>query len=98
LENDLRVLATVNCDAGYVDSDIVWSNINEMIELIFGIFLSVAGGGDAQAPDPASMIYKGLMTGTKIIEKEKNKEMDDSIHEELHLMTKDFIYKLGGLK
>ena len=44
------------------------------------------------------MIYKGIMTGKKVIEKEQNKEMDDSIHEELHQMTKDYIYKLGGLK
>ena len=65
-----------------------------IVETIFGIVLSVAGGGDAKA-DPATMIYKGLMTGNKIIQKEKNKEMDDSIHEELHQMTKDYIYKLG---
>ena len=98
MDDDLRILAIVNSDAGHVDFDIARSNNYEMIELIFGAFLSFAGGGDAQAPDPASMIYKGLMTGSKIIEKEKKNEMDDSIHEELHLMTKDFIYKLGGLK
>jgi len=38
---------------------------------------------------------KGLLQGNKLIQKEKNKEMDDSIHEELHQMTKDYIYKLG---
>ena len=64
------------------------------MEMIFGIFLAVMGQGDAKA-DPASMIYRGLITGNKIIQKEKNKEMDDSIHEELHQMTKDYIYKLG---
>ena len=69
-----------------------------IIETIFGIALSLAGGGDAQAGDPASMIYKGIITGNKIIQKEKNKEVDDSIHEELHLMTKDFIYKIGDIK
>ncbi len=69
-----------------------------IIETIFGIALSLAGGGDAQSGDPASMIYKGIITGNKIIQKEKNKEMDDSIHEELHLMTKDFIYKIGDIK
>ena len=69
-----------------------------IIETIFGIALSLAGGGDAQAGDPASMIYKGIITGNKIIQKEKNKEMNDSIHEELHLMTKDFIYKIGDIK
>ena len=69
-----------------------------IIETIFGIALSLAGGGDAQSGDPASMIYKGIITGNKIIQKEKNKEMDDSIHEELHLMTKDFVYKIGDIK
>ncbi len=96
--NDIRILATINCDASYVDSDIVWSNNNEMIiEAFFGIVLSVVGGGEGQI-DPASMIYKGLVTGNKIIQKEKNNEMDDSIHEELHQMTKDYIYKIGELK
>ena len=65
--------------------------------MIFGIFLAVMGQGDAKA-DPASMIYRGLITGNKIIQKEKNKEMDDSIHEELHQLTKDSILKMGGLK
>jgi|TARA_B100000035_G_C20984286_1_gene546978 hypothetical protein len=67
------------------------------MEMIFGIFLAVMGQGDAKA-DPASMIYRGLITGNKIIQKEKNKEMDDSIHEELHQLTKDSILKMGGLK
>ena len=68
-----------------------------IVETIFGIVLSVAGGGDAKA-DPATMIYKGLMTGNKIIQKEKNKEIDDSIHEETHQLAKDTILKMGGLK
>ena len=72
--------------------------VQMIVETIFGIALSVMGGGDAQTGDPASMIYKGIITGNKIIQKEKNKEMDDSIHEELHLMTKDFIYKIGDIK
>ena len=99
MDNDFRILAVVSCDACHTTSDIVWSNNNEMIiETIFGIFLTVAGGGDQTSPDPAGMIYKGIITAGKIERKEKNKEMDDSIHEELHLMTKDFIYKLGGIK
>ena len=32
------------------------------------------------------------------IQKEKNKEIDDSIHEEQHPLTKDTILKIGGLK
>jgi hypothetical protein len=99
LDGVIRILAVINIDADHVDSDIAWSDIDEMIiETIFGIVLTVAGGGDQTAPDPATMVFKGLMTGNKIIQKEKNKEMDDSIHEELNLMTKDYIYKLGGLK
>ena len=69
-----------------------------IIETIFGIILTVAGGGDKTAGDPAGMVLKGILQGNKIIQKEKNKEMDDSIHEELHQMTKDYIYKLGEMK
>ena len=99
MDDTIGFLAVVYFDTAPVDPDIARSNNNEMIiETVFGIVLSIAGGGDAQAGDPASMIYKGLITGNKIIQKEKNKEMDDSIHEELHIMTKDYIYKLGGLK
>jgi len=88
-------LATIYRDTCHDTSDIIWSYNNKMIiETIFGIVLSAVGGGDAKA-DPATMVLKGLMTGNKIIQKEKNREIDDSIHEELHLMTKDFIYKIG---
>ena len=66
-----------------------------IIESLFGLVLTLGAGGDTKI-DPASMIYKGVMTGNKIIEKEKNKEMDDSIHEELHQLTKDTILKMGG--
>ena len=65
-----------------------------IIESIFGIALTVLGGDSAKA-DPATMVLKGIMQGNKIIQKEKNKEIDDSIHEELNQMTKDYIYKLG---
>ena len=68
-----------------------------IVETIFGIILSVVGGGDAKA-DPATMIYKGLMTGNRIIQKEKNNEIDDSIHEETHQLAKDAILKMGGQK
>ena len=68
-----------------------------IIETIFGIVLTIVGGGDAKA-DPASMILKGIYQSNKIIQKEKNKEIDDSIHEELHQWTKDTILKMGGNK
>ena len=66
-----------------------------IIESLFGLVLTLGAGGDTKI-DPASMIYKGVMTGNKIIETEKNKEMDDSIHEEFHQLTKDTILKMGG--
>ena len=62
-----------------------------IIETVFGIALSVLSGGDSQAGDPASLIYKGLITGNKIIQKEKKKEMDDSLHEESQQILKDFL-------
>ena len=96
MDDDIRFLATVGCDASHSDTDIIRSNYNEMIiEGLFGIMLSFAGG-DKSAGDPAGMVLKGILQGNKIIQKEKDKEMDDSIHEELHQMTKDYIYKLGG--
>jgi hypothetical protein len=99
LDDAFRLLAIVNIDAGHVDSDIARSNNNAMIiEGLFGLILSISAGGDKSAGDPAGLVLKGILQGNKIIQKEKNKEMDDSIHEELHQMTKDYIYKLGGLK
>ena len=95
----IRLLAIVHTDAGHVDSDIVRANYNAMIlEGIFGLIISISAGGDKTGGDPAGLVLKGILQGNKIIQKEKNKEMDDSIHEELHQMTKDYIYKLGEIK
>tara|TARA_Y100000741_G_scaffold259530_1_gene200389 strand:+ start:476 stop:688 length:213 start_codon:yes stop_codon:yes gene_type:complete len=69
-----------------------------ILEGLVGLMLSFAGGGDKTAGDPAGMVLKGILQGNKIIKKEENNEMDDSIHEELHQMTKDYIYKIGDLK
>ncbi len=68
-----------------------------ILEGLVGIMLSFAGG-DKSAGDPAGMVLKGIIQGNKIIQKEKNKEMDDSIHEEFHQLTKDTILKMGGNK
>ena len=95
---DIGILAFVYCDSGHVDTDIVRTNYNEMIlETIFGIFLTVAGGGD-KSVDPTSVIIKGIQTHKKIVEKTEKKEWKASAHEEFYQMTKDGIYKLGGLK
>ena len=94
--DDIRILATVNSDACDDDSNIIRTDNNAMIiEGIFGLIISISAGGDKTGGDPAGLVLKGLLQGNKIIQKEKNKEMDDSIHEELHQMTKDYIYKLG---
>tara|TARA_B100001093_G_scaffold464425_1_gene481313 strand:+ start:167 stop:376 length:210 start_codon:yes stop_codon:yes gene_type:complete len=66
-----------------------------IIESLMGLVLTIMGGSNESSVDPAQLVLKGLIQGNKIIQKEKNKEMDDSIHEELHQMTKDYIYKLG---
>ena len=94
--DDIRILATIDSDACDVDSNTIRTDNNAMIlEGIFGLLISVSAGGDKSAGDPAGLVLKGILQGNKIIQKEKNKEMDDSIHEELHQMTKDYIYKLG---
>ena len=96
MDDVIRFLAIVDCDAVGINSNIDRSNYNAMIiEGIFGLILSVSAGGDKSAGDPAGMVLKGILQGNKIIKKEKNKEMDDSIHEEVYQMTKDYIYKLG---
>ncbi len=96
MDDALGLLAIVNIDAGHVDLGIARSNDNAMIiESLMGLILTVSGGNSESSIDPAQMVLKGIIQGNKIIQKEKNKEMDDSIHEELHQMTKDYIYKLG---
>jgi len=91
-------LAHDNRGAHHVDTDPVRTVDNEMIlETIFGIFLTVAGGGD-KSVDPATVILKGINGANKMIEKKKKKEWKASAHEEFYQMTKDGIYKLGGLK
>ena len=98
MDDAFRLLAIVNIDSGHVDSDIARSNNNEMIlETIFGIWLTVVGGGD-KSVDPTSAIIKGINQANKVIEKKKADELNASMHEEVYQMTKDTIYKLGGLK
>ncbi len=96
MDDVIGFLAIVDSDAGHVDLDNDRSNDNAMIlEGLMGLILTVSGGSNESTVDPAQLVLKGIMHGNKIIQKEKNKELDDSIHEELHQMTKDYIYKLG---
>ena len=68
-----------------------------MIEMLVGIILSVVTPSETKA-DPATMIYKGIITGGKIIEKTEKEEWGPSAHEEIYAMTKDSIYKIGDIK
>ena len=98
MDRVIRILAIVYRDTGRDTSNIVWSDNNEMIlETLLGVFLTIAGGGD-KSVDPASVIIKGINQANKVIEKKKKDELNASIHEEVYQMTKDGIYKLGGLK
>ena len=91
-------MAHDHCGADHVDNDPVRTMDNEMIlETILGVFLTVAGGGD-KSIDPATVIIKGVQGAKKIIEKKEKEELNASMHEEWYQMTKDGIYKLGGLK
>jgi hypothetical protein len=61
---------------------------------IFGIILSVLAPSDT-AVDPASMMFKGMMTANKIQEKKQEKELSASLHEESQQILKDFIREAG---
>ena len=68
MDDDFRLLAIVNYDAGHVDSDIVRSNNNEMSiqSLISGIVMLFAPVEEVAV---AEKVYKGLLMTDKIIEK-----------------------------
>ena len=78
-------------------STYIGEQIQMIVETIFGIILSVMSPNDAPS-DPATMVLKGITTGSKIIEKTEKEEWGPSFYEEIHTMTKDSIYKMGGLK
>ena len=68
-----------------------------IVEAVLGILLTLAGGGE-KSEDPASIIIKGINQANKVMDKKKKDELNASLHEETYIMTKDYIYKLGGLK
>ena len=65
-----------------------------ILETIFGIWLTVVGGGD-KSIDPASVIIKGIQTGKKVAEKTEKKEWTASLNEEAHQILKDAIIEAG---
>ena len=66
------------------------------ISSIFAGILSIFTA--SETVDVSHKIYSALNTTAKIIEKTEKKEWKASAHEEFYQMTKDGIYKLGGLK
>ena len=67
-----------------------------MISSIFAGILAIFTANETI--DMGHKIISGLNTTAKIVEKTENKEWGPSAHEEIYQMTKDSIYKSGGLK
>jgi len=67
-----------------------------ILETIFGIFLTVAGGD--KSVDPTSVIIKGVQGANKIKEKKNNEVANQSNHVEVYLMTNDGTYIIKGEK
>jgi len=65
-----------------------------ILETIFGIFLTLAGGGD-KSVDPASIIFKGIQAGKKIAEKTEKDEWKASFNEEANQILKKAIEEAG---
>ncbi len=97
MDDDIRFLAIVSCDAGHSDTDIVRSNYNEMniTGMISGILMLLA---PAEEVNIVSKIYKGTVLTGKVIQKTEDGTWKASMHEEGYQITKDTILKMGGLK
>ena len=97
MDDDFRLLAIVNYDAGHVDSDIVRSNNNQLSTqtLISGIVIIIAPVEEVAV---AEKVYKGLLMTDKIIEKTIQDTWDESAHEVGYQIAKDLILEMGGLK
>ena len=95
--DDIRILATINSDAGYVDSYIVWSNYNEMniTGLISGIVMLLA---PVEEVNIGTKIYKGTVLTGKVIQKTEDGTWKASMHEEGYTGLKNTILEIGGLK
>ncbi len=49
-----------------------------IIESLFGLVLTIGAGGDTKM-DPASIIYKGVVTGNRIIQKENVNKITETM-------------------
>ena len=97
MDDDIRLLAIVSCDAGHPDTDIVRSNYNEMSiqSAISGILMLFAPVEEVAV---AEKIYNGLIITNKVIEKTIDDTWDQSAHEEGYQIAKDLILEIGKLK
>ena len=94
MDDDIRLLAIVSCDAGHSDTDIIRSNYNEMSiqSAISGILMLFA---PVEEMAVAEKIYNGLMITDKIIQKTIDDTWDQSAHEEGYQIAKDLILEMG---
>ena len=95
--DDIGILATINSDAGYVDSNIVWTNYIEMsiTGLISGIVMLLA---PVEEVNIGTKIYKGTVLTGKVIQKTEDGTWKASMHEEGYTGLKNTILEIGGLK
>ena len=63
-----------------------------------GLYLEIETLEGTMKANPGDYIIKGVQGANKIIEKKKQNELNASVHEEVYQLTKDSIYKLGGIK
>ena len=90
-------MANDNSRANYVDLDLV-RTVDTVVSItsIFAGLLSIFTANETV--DISQKVYSALNTAGKVIEKSEKNEWKASAHEEFYQMTKDGIYKIGGLK
>jgi len=97
LDDDIRLLAIVGCDAGHSDTDIIRSNYYEMSiqSLLSSLVMLIAPVEEVAV---AEKVYNGLIITNKVIEKTIDDTWDQSAHEEGYQIAKDLILEIGKLK
>lgn len=97
MDDDIRLLAIVGCDAGRSDTDIIRSNYYEMSiqSLLSSLVMLIAPVEEVAV---AEKVYNGLIITNKVIEKTIDDTWDQSAHEEGYQIAKDLILEIGKLK
>ena len=97
MDDDIRFLAIVSCDAGHSDTDIIRSNYYEMSiqSLLSSLVMLIAPVEEVAV---AEKVYNGLIITNKVIEKTIDDTWDQSAHEEGYQIAKDLILEIGKLK